>query len=224
MNRALVLGGGPTHGFDQGCVALVEIMEEAGLACDVIEEPADVAALDHDLLAVDALWWTMGAERYADRRAQWARTLPGSAREAIEAHVGLGRSVLGVHTAAICFDDWSRWGHILGGAWDWERSSHPPLDDEHPISVTITSRRHPITEGLADFDVIDEAYGFMGIEADVEGLATVSHGGAEHPALWARTLPSGSRVVYDALGHDRRSMDHPTHRQILRRSLDWLLA
>jgi len=221
-DRALVVSGGISHGFDQGCVELVAVLEGAGLDVDVIDEPNDLARLDHELLAVDALWWTMTASRYDTVRVEWARSLDDLAKRAVEDHVSLGRSILAVHTAMICFDDWPRWGELLGARWNWERSSHPPLDDT-PINVSVATDRHEITRGLSDFQIIDEVYGFLDLALDVDPLATSAHGGADHPLLWARELDTDSRVVVDLLGHDHRSMDHLVHREILRRSVHWLL-
>lgn len=221
--RALVLAGGLNHGYAQACESVVELIENAGVACQVIEEPAEVSRLDHDLFVVGALWFTMSLDRYEAVRDEWARTLPDPARDAIEAHVAAGRPILGLHTASICFDDWPRWGELLGGAWNWDRSCHPPLSDD-PVTVTVTDPDHPLTEGVGDFDIVDEVYGFLDLQPDVVALMTSPHSGADHPLLWARTLPSGSRVVYDALGHDRRSVGHPTHREILRRSVDWVMG
>jgi uncharacterized protein len=39
--------------------------------------------------------------------------------------------------------------------------------------------------------------------------------------LWARES-GGGRVVYDALGHDERSLAAAAHRQILEQAVRWL--
>jgi type 1 glutamine amidotransferase len=39
--------------------------------------------------------------------------------------------------------------------------------------------------------------------------------------LWARSVGAG-RVVTDLLGHDVAAMDHPSHRELLRRAAHWL--
>jgi hypothetical protein len=219
---SFVLSGGVGHDFESSTAALLELIGPA----EVFTEPSDLARLtsgDWSLLVVNALWWQMTAPKYAPLRAEWARQLDDPARAGSEHHVAAGRPVMAVHTAAICFDDFPRWGEIMGGRWRWGQSSHPPLDDVEPVRVAV---RHEsgsdLVDGLDDFEVIDEVYGFMDLEPDVEPLLTSERAGVDHPLLWSRSLPSGSRVVYDALGHDRRSLDHPTHREILKRSLEWL--
>ena len=222
-STALVLAGGVNHEYDQACASIVELLDEAGIDAKVVYEPDGLASLDHDLLMVDALWWRMTLDRYDAVRDKWAREISADARSRVEAHIDAGRSVLALHTASICFDDWSRWGEIVGGSWNWERSSHPQLGDE-PVHISVNTGTHPIVEAIGEFEVVDEVYGFLDLQPDVEALASSAHGGIDHPVLWARTLPSGSRVVYDALGHDRRSVEHPVHREIIRRSIAWVMA
>ena len=218
----LVLSGGVGHPFGVTTNAMLGALG-GDVDVDIIYEPDQLADLDHDLLIVNALWWTMGAERYADDRAEWARSPSADARRAVARHVAEGGSIAAFHTACICFDDWQAWGDYLGGRWNWDRSSHPPLDETEPIRVEIVGD-HVIVDGLSGFEVIDEVYGWLDLAADVEPLAASAHGGAAHPVLWARELSSGSRVVVDTLGHDLRSVAEPTHHEIIRRSLEWALG
>jgi uncharacterized protein len=221
--RALILSGGVGHPFEATSSRLGELLAEVG--CDVtvadLEEGLDRLVEERfDLLAVNALRWRMTADRYAHLRDEWAFSLSGSGRAAIRSHVGRGAGLLAVHTAAICFDDWPEWGQIVGGAWNWDRSSHPPLGEAH---VSVMSDAHPIVAGLGDFALVDEVYGFLDEQPDVVPLMTSPHGGRDHPLLWVREV-DGARVVYDALGHDERSYDHPTHRRVLRRAALWSLG
>ena len=82
---------------------------------------------------------------------------------------------------------------------------------------------HPITAGLADFSLVDERYMGLAVDPDVVGLASHRHAGGTFPLLWAREY-GRSRVVYDALGHDTRSYENPTHRELIRRSVSWAVS
>lgn len=225
MRQALIVSGGLAHDFEVTSARLAAALEPVGITATVDDDPESaLAALpreDVDLLVVNALRWRMeGVERYDALRPMWGLSLSDRARAGVEAHLAAGRPLLAMHTATICFDDWARWGEIVGGRWDWATSSHPPIDG--PVDVAVATDRHPIVAGIDDFDVVDEVYGFLDRQPDVEGLLHASHGGTPHPLLWARTLPGGARVVYDALGHDARSYDHPTHQHLLRRIGAWL--
>ena len=222
--RALILSGGVGHPFEATSAQVVELLAEIGITAVIDDDLEaaldDLAATPVDLLVVNALRWRMEAERYARLRDEWAFSLSSAGREAIEDHLRAGRPLLALHTAAICFDDWPRWGEIVGAAWNWERSFHPPLGE---VEIAVATDQHAITADLRDFRIVDEVYGFMDVADDVEPLAWGTHSDHQHPLLWAREVDS-ARVVYDALGHDQRSFDHPQHREIIRRSVRWLLG
>jgi type 1 glutamine amidotransferase len=87
--------------------------------------------------------------------------------------------------------------------------------------------RHVITADTADFRLArDEVYSDLALCQDIEPLLVASAGAAagggsgSRPVLWAREIGRG-RVVYDALGHDRASLETPEHRRILVRSALW---
>jgi type 1 glutamine amidotransferase len=124
-----------------------------------------------------------------------------------------------LHTASICFDDWPRWSEIIGAGWIWGTSYHPPRG---PVSVKMTTAEHPITRGLQGFAFDDEAYSKMDLAPGLEPLAMVQAASQDTPSpcLWTRDVGK-ARVVYDALGHDSSSFEHPTHRTIVQRSARW---
>lgn len=224
--RAVVLTGGVAHDFPSTTAALVEVLAEAGFVSTVNDDP-DAALIslrdiarpsEGPLVVMNMLRWTMQEGRHAHQRAEWSLALSERARQALTRHVHEGGGLLAMHGASICFDDWPGWKDLLGGVWAWGHSSHPRLD--HPIRVTVASGTHPIVEGCGDFDIVDEAYGFLSRTDDVVGLLHSPHGGEDHPLLWARQVGSG-RVVYDALGHDTRSYDVREHRLIVRRAALW---
>ncbi|MDA8366202.1 MAG: ThuA domain-containing protein [Actinomycetota bacterium] len=224
VTRNLVLSGGVAHPFAATSARLVELLAGLGVTSEVEEDlEAGTARLvdgGYDLVTVNALRWRMLPERYAPQRAAHAYSPSPAARQALAGFVGGGGSLLAVHAASICFDDWPEWGEVVGGAWNWDRSSHPPLG---PVAVTVRTGAHPIVAGVGDFEVVDEAYGFLDLQPDVEGLMFAAHGGADHPLLWARHYGLG-RVVYSGLGHDERAYRHPAYRIILERAAGWLLA
>lgn len=220
--RAIVLSGGPTHDFPATTACLVGLLEEQGLTPEVHEDvDAGLRALPGAaLLVVNALRWTMAGpgtpDRYRTRAAAEGVSPAPDARAAFDAHLGSGGGVLGMHTASICFDDWPQWGAALGGAWRWGASSHPPLG---PVAVAVAAPAHPLVTGLADFGIEDEVYSDLQHDTAVDPLL-VADG---QPLLWAHEH-GGGRVVYDALGHHPPSYDVPEHREIVRRSIDWLVA
>lgn len=221
--RNLILTGGIGHPFADAAPALDGVLAEAGVRSTITDDiEGGLEELERgsfDLLTVYALRWRMqGSEKYAPHRDRWAFSLSEAGRQRLARFVTGGGGLLGLHTALICFDDWPDWKELLGGAWIWGRSAHPPRG---PVTLRPTGLPHVITAGLPAFTVTDEAYGNFDLAADVEPLATVeAEDGVAWPALWARTIGQG-RAVADTLGHDRATLEHPVHRQILTRAALW---
>lgn len=226
MASNLVVSGGPLHDFATTTAALTQILEGVGIESLVVEDPSEALQLlvdrprGWDLVTVNALLWRMPADRHAHLRAEHAFELTDRQAGALQSHVRTGGGLLACHGAAICFDDNPLWTSTIGGAWDWDRSSHPPLGPA-VINVTEAGRRNPLTAGLDDFTIVDEVYGFLDHRPDLVPLLTSAHGGVDHPVLWERAVGAG-RVVVDLLGHDARSFQQPDHAEVLRRAGRWL--
>jgi uncharacterized protein len=230
MLRNLILTGGIGHPFDDAAPALRDVLAEAGIASEITTDiEGGIAALGDGgfaLVTVYALRWRMeGSEKYAPHRPAWAFSLSLAARQSLIGHVDSGGGLLGIHTASICFDDWPQWRDLLGGTWQWGRSFHPALG---PVDVRKTAVRHVVTEGVSDFRLArDEVYGELAISRDVAPLLVASavpdpagDPKAWWPVFWVRQVGLG-RVVYDALGHDRKSLEHPDHRRLIKQSALW---
>jgi type 1 glutamine amidotransferase len=223
--RNLVISDGPIHQFERTSELVAGHLDRDGITSVIIsdiDEALECVARDPrrwDLITVNALRWRMLADRHEPQREQWAFTIGTRHEQALDHYVRGGGGLLALHTAVICFDGSQPWHDLTGGSWNWERSSHPPLG-EVAVTLTDAGRRHPVTEGIADFTITDEAYGTLDLAPDVEPLATTRHGGVDHPLLWARTVDEG-RVVTDLLGHGPESMSHPDHGKILRAAAGW---
>jgi uncharacterized protein len=225
--RNLILTGGIGHPFADSAAALAGCLADAGYHSDVTEDIEagleSLARSEHRLVTLYALRWTMmTGEKYAPYRAQWGFRLSPRGQAALESHVARGGGLLVLHTGLICFDDWPELRDITGGVWRWGVSSHPPRG---PVHVAPTTIPHPVMAGVPAFDLAeDEAYQELDLLADVEPLATVratAHNKGAWPAVWARGYKQG-RVVCDTLGHDRRSLETPTHRRLLANAARWL--
>ncbi len=149
VSTVVVLAGGLPHAHDFDAIArtLAGLFDAEHEVRTVAHPDQLTTALDGaDALVVDALWWTMqGDALRAVARRVGVRDRP-TLRAAVERFVAGGGGLLAVHTASICFDDWPEWGRIVGGAWDWSRSSHPPCDVVSPRVIAD----HPVVAGVAD--------------------------------------------------------------------------
>lgn len=224
MSRVVVLAGGSPHAHDFAATGaeLVELAADLGHDVTFTDDPDAAAAMldEADALVVDGLWWRMDGEAYDRWRETYAYSPPPATRDAITMHVRNGGGLLAVHTASICFDDWPEWGDVVGGAWRWGVSSHPPFG---PVTARVVDD-HPIVAGLPDtIELDDEVYGDLALRDDIEVLVSARRTPDDdlQPVVWSHRYGDG-RVVYDGFGHDVDSIRHPVHRTLLERSLTWI--
>ncbi|MBM3345474.1 MAG: ThuA domain-containing protein [Betaproteobacteria bacterium] len=229
--RNLLIGGGVHHPLENSAPSLRATLEGVGIESDVVEDVEEgcrmLAGGSYDLLTFGAIRFRMLAPQYEQYRARWALAFSEAGREALRNHLRGGKALLAMHAASISFDDWPEWGEILGGRWVWGQSGHPPFG---AVDVRFApGQASPLTAGLTDFVCNDEVYGGLWIAPDVKPLAearpaaTDGKPGQWMPVLWAREW-QGGRVVYDALGHDGASLDHPVHRKLITRAALWALG
>ena len=232
MSRHLVLSGGPAHEFDATSRELIGLLEADGFQSVLVTDPDEALTVLRaaeeletppiDLLTVNALRWRMEADRYEPLRSEQAYTLSPADDALLEQYVAGGGGLLALHAAVICFDASPAWNRLCGASWNWTTSSHPAVGPAQ-VRVTERGRSHPLTEGVADFTITDEVYGFLDenlAEGNVAPLLTSAHGGRDHPLLWTQEIGRG-RVVTDLLGHGLPSLSHPAHRTVLARAARW---
>lgn len=236
--RNVLLTGGVGHPFASTSVELAALFAARGVTTTIVDSDQWEEALAGlgaaDVLTVNALRWRMLADRYDELRSTHAYTTTLRLRAAIEAHLAAGRPILAMHTSCICFDDWPRWGEILGGVWDWDRSFHPLLDE---IRLSWLG-----AEGKASADsafLQDEVYHGLRVEDPdrrVVAWANVPPGstaqnepplgafgiGDPQPVIWTR-IEGTARIAVDTLAHDVRSLTNPAHRSLLENVVTWLL-
>ncbi|MEU8330383.1 ThuA domain-containing protein [Micromonospora sp. NPDC048839] len=200
----------PWHPLAETSAAIANLVGDAG-------QVAIVTTVDHLAAALDGARLLV-VNASADRTAP----IPEDEKfgRVLDDFLAGGGSLLAQHSATIAFPQLATWRSTVGAAWDHGRTFHPPIG---PSLIRRTDVAHPITAGLADFEVHDERYTDLELidGVDVETLYVHDEGGATHPLVWARTAGS-SRIVYDALGHDARSYESPGHVELLRRITAWL--
>jgi uncharacterized protein len=205
----------------------------------------------HDLLSAAQVFQQLGIEAgFATRRAmgtnRFVDPLPETAgagvyllytaggrfttaqQRALAAAVASGKGLVGVHGAAALrgrdggLDPADRPLFELLGC----RRLPPgpgPWAGRHTVEVAAG---HPVTDGVADFEVFDEyhEFAFAGDGGDGGGVTVLARrrrpDGTAAPVLHVREWGRG-RVVYLALGHDMRAWGEPPVRALVRRSLVW---
>ena len=219
----LILVGGIFHDFHATAEALATVLAPMGIESRIEADlDAGIASLADnpvDLLTINALRWEMIGEKYDPYRKTEAYSPPIKTRTAIEAHLHAGGALLGLHTASICFSDWPEWGSLLGGRWVWGTSWHP-----QPETVCVVPDKDNALADLPSFEVHDELYTDLLLEPGAQVLARGRCAAmpTSQPIVWSHRVGAG-RVIYDALGHDRESLSHPSHAHLLRETVSWAL-
>lgn len=126
--------------------------------------------------------------------------------------------------------------------------AHPPIG---PFRVEVTGGDHPLTAGIADFDVVDELY-LSDRRAPIDVLMQTRFDGTTErftcsdwpdaiaPILYLRQVGAGA-ILYNTLGHcrghhdlveltpfyphpERGAWNYPVYYEMLRRGLRWALG
>lgn len=113
---------------------------------------------------------------------------------------------------------------MAGGQW----VAHPG-DNDVTYTVKIKDQDHPLTKGLADFQVKSEQY-YMHVDPAVYVHATTrfpiadgphqSNGEVDMPVVWSKKWGKG-RVYYCSLGHVAEIVRMPEVVSLMRKGFTW---
>jgi type 1 glutamine amidotransferase len=124
-----------------------------------------------------------------------------------------GGGLLTVHCATVVGESDPELRRLFGG----EFRSHPA-----PFTFTVhpVATAHPITSGVAAFDVYDEFY-IEECEPSVAIHMFAVYNGASYPMVWSK-LEGAGRVAHIALGHFPEVWKLAPYQRLLTQAADWL--
>ncbi|MDG4766372.1 ThuA domain-containing protein [Solwaraspora sp. WMMD406] len=224
--RALVVRGGwEGHRPVEATDLFIPFLERNGYAVRV-EESAEIYADAAELADTDLIVQCVTMSR-----------ITGEQVAGLGAAIVAGTGFTGWHGGIVdSFRASSDYLHLVGGQF----ATHPGIqpcersgaetDNFLPHSITITDlgRTHPITAGIADFDLVTEQYWVLHDDL-IEVLATTTHPTrAWHPwqrpvtspAIWTRNWGAG-RIVVTTPGHSLDVLEHPGVRTVIERGMVW---
>jgi type 1 glutamine amidotransferase len=195
--KVLLLSGGQRqhHGYRDQAFYLAGLLEDTGRYEVTIDESAAVLVTPA-LRKFDVLMVT------ADRRDPEFR-LTEAQQRAIFDFVRSGKGYVSIHGGDNAPPDWlPEWRDMLGGIFSHDTRGGRPDGKVRKgrYTVRIADSTHPVTRGLADFELQDELYYHIQMEPGVEPLATIAFEGTDWPVAWTRTFGQG-RVFHTPLGH-----------------------
>jgi type 1 glutamine amidotransferase len=200
-------------------------------------QPREVAEIFRDLLVAENFEVEVSANLDSFKDAQRLKeldlivpvwTMGKISKEQLEAVVSAvagGVGIAGCH-GGMCdsFRDATEWQFMTGGQW----VAHPG-NDGIEYRVQIKPVKHPITQGIGDFDVKSEQY-YMHVDPAAAVLATtrfptadgphVGNGPVEMPVVWTKMYGHG-RVFYNSLGHQANIVSMPPVKELMRRGFLW---
>lgn len=138
-----------------------------------------------------------------------------------------GKGVIVLHHALCSYNFWPDYPSIIGGhyyQYQWEKDGiqQEPSTYTHDVTfdVKVVDPNHPVTEGVADFQITDETYGNIDILPNVYPLLSTTEPSSAPLVGWTKEYRN-SRVVTLTLGHDRNAWENPSFIQILSQAIKW---
>lgn len=212
--RVLVVTGG--HGFDKEPFFRM-FKENPAISFEAVEHPqaqarfGREAARGWDVLVLYDMWQPLTAQAKAD----------------FVALLREGKGIVSLHHSIANYQDWEEYGRMIGGKYFLQPRTergveHPASTYRHDVrfKVEIAAKDHPVTRGLADFEILDETYRGMWVDPAATVLLRTGEATSDPAIGWARQ-EQASRVVYLQLGHDRNAFEHPGYRRLVAQAIQW---
>jgi type 1 glutamine amidotransferase len=137
------------------------------------------------------------------------------------------KGLVGLHHCIGDYQDWPEFRRILGGRYYLSKRFEEGIEyqpgaflHDQTFTVHIASRTHPITEGLDDFEIDDEAYKGYYVNPGVTELLRVDHPKSDPVIGWAHQYGK-SRIVYLQLGHGPAAYANSSYRRIVENAIYW---
>ncbi len=160
-----------------------------------------------------------GYDVIADYTSWWEPT-PAQCR-ALTTAVAQGQGFACLHPATASYMNSAEFHDMVGGSF----VSHDPhkrfkvtlVPGDHYQTGETTIGAHPISQGIADFEIQDELYV---VDGDMTSWYVLARAQG-HPVVWTKPYGAG-RVFSITLGHDARALAHPAVQQLYVRGIQWV--
>ena len=140
----------------------------------------------------------------------------GSSRDVLS---GLGETDQGIfllHHSILAYAEWELWQDICGGI---QMTDGPVLQDQ-TVRIHNIVPDHPVTRGVADFEIVDETYAATDAGDGSEVLLTTDHPESMRTMGWTRHYKNARVFCYQS-GHDAAAFTNHGFRTIVTRGIQW---
>jgi hypothetical protein len=126
-----------------------------------------------------------------------------------------GQGIVVLHHGLLAYPEWRVWNAVVG----MEDRSFVHYHDE-TVRVQVVDAEHPITAGLADWDMLDETYTMQDSGDGCRVLLRADHPRSMRDIAWTRTHRN-ARVFCFQSGHNDDTWQNESFRTVLRRGILW---
>jgi type 1 glutamine amidotransferase len=137
-----------------------------------------------------------------------------------------GKAMIFLHHSLVSYQDWPEYVRIVGGQYH----THPVVvrgdtlraNYEHDVTlpVMVSDKRHPVTRGIPDFQIVDERYGECEIKVSVKPLLSTTHSKSMRNLAWIHHY-GNSDVIYIQLGHGPTAFANANYRKLIQQAIAW---
>jgi type 1 glutamine amidotransferase len=153
-------------------------------------------------------------------------SIPPAQQEAYVTLLKKGASMIFLHHALVSYQNWPEFIKIVGGQYH----THPVVVNgdtlranyEHDVNipVKVEDKKHPVTRGINDFEIVDEVYGDVEILQRVKPLLSTTHPKSMRYLAWINHY-GNSDVICIQLGHGPSGYSNPNFRKLVQQAIEW---
>jgi trehalose utilization protein len=148
--------------------------------------------------------------------APGGRTWGRDVRRAVERLGETSQGIVFLHHGIGAFQAWDVWSELVGMT-----DRHFEYVKEQQVRVHVVDPAHPITRGLADWEIVDEVYALPAVSGDAHVLLITDHPRSTPTLAWTRQHRA-TRVFCYQSGHDRRVYEDLGFRTVLEQGIRWV--
>jgi type 1 glutamine amidotransferase len=146
-----------------------------------------------------------------------------------EAYINLlkkGASMIFLHHALVSYQNWPEFIKIVGGQYHTQpvvvNGDTLKANYEHDVTipVKVEDKKHPVTQGIRDFEVVDEVYSDVEILPQVKPLLSTTYPKSMRYLAWVNHY-GNSDVLCIQLGHGPSGYTNPNFRRLIRQAIEW---
>jgi len=137
-----------------------------------------------------------------------------------------GKAMIFLHHSLVSYQNWGEFIHVVGGKYHTRpvvvKGDTLKGNYEHDVTmpIRIEDKKHPVTAGINDFDIVDEIYGDTEILPTVKPLLSTSLTKSMRYLAWINHY-GNSDVLYIQLGHGPTAYANPNYRKLLQQAIEW---